>query len=104
MTGRITHLLLLATLWGLPFVGAADGFRAIQEQLNANTLNMPFDAGDPAQLDAALDAAVAKGVEPPLKPGPHWRAGYTCRNLRPWYNEYFNCRLYYRRYGCYYCR
>lgn len=81
----------------------ASKLREIQEKLNADTINKPFDAGDPAALQAQLDEAVKKGIKPPMKPGPHWRPGYTCANLYGYYNEYYNCSLYYRWYRCYYC-
>lgn len=79
--------------------------KSLQDTLNEQVINKPFDPDNPANLEAYLDNAVKKGVKPPIEPGIHWRPGYTCNNLLPYpYQEYRNCMLYYRYYGCYYCR
>jgi hypothetical protein len=97
-----------ATLWSstdAAYAGARDedAKRAMQEKLNTDTINRGFDPGDYKQLEADLDEAVKKGVKPPMSPGPHWRPGYTCGSVSPYYWEYRNCLLYYRYYRCYYC-
>lgn len=79
--------------------------KAMQDQLNQQTLNKGFDPDNPADLKAYLDDAVQKGIKPPMQPDSYWRPGYTCNDILSYgYGGYRNCMLYYRYYGCYYCR
>lgn len=94
-------------LLGMPLPGHALSDaekKAMQDQLNQQTLNKAFDPDNPADLKAYLDDAVQKGIKPPVQPSPHWRSGYTCDNILSYgYSGYRDCMLYYRYYGCYYC-
>jgi len=95
-------------LLGLPMQGFALSNvekNTMQNELNRQTINKSFDPDNPADLNAYLDDAVQKGIKPPLQPSVHWRPGYTCDNILSYgYLGYRNCMLYYRYYGCYYCR
>lgn len=103
----IRYCLFASTLAILPSQGFAFSDaekRAMQDQLNQQTLNKSFDPDNPANLKAYLDDAVQKGIKPPLKPSSNWRSGYTCDNISSYgYSGYRDCMLYYRYYGCYYC-
>lgn len=110
LSGVLLHALTAVALFGTALgCGAAgkgadqDQMKAIQEELNAQTLSKPFETADPKDLEAYLDNAVKQGIKPPMRPGSHWRPGYTCGNLLSWYPEYVNCLHYYRYYRCYYC-
>jgi hypothetical protein len=100
--GALSILLLGLPLQGFALSSAEK--KAMQDQLNQQTINRAFDPDNPAHLQAYLDDAVQKGIKPPVEPSPHWRQGYTCDNILSYgYTGYRNCMLYYRYYGCYYC-
>jgi len=103
-TTSFQALLLTVSLLALNATVAEDKTTTIQQQLNAQTLQKPFNTANPGDLQGYLDDAVKKGIKPPMQPGPHWRNGYTCTNLSPYYYEYRDCMLYYRYYGCYFCQ
>jgi serine/threonine protein kinase len=79
---------------------AEDEMAAMQRQLNAQVMAQPFDAGDPAKIDAFIKDAMANDIKPVERPPSYWRSGYTCNYIRQYrynYNNYRNC-LYHRRY------
>jgi len=76
--------------------------RRMQEQLNNQVLSQPFNVADEAQVRAYIEGAQKRGEVPQPYAGKHWRPGYTCTNLRPYYQEYLSCRYYYSYYGYYY--
>jgi hypothetical protein len=74
----------------------------MQKKLNEETMARPFSVEDEATLKAYVDEAMEKNIPPPEYSGKHWRKGYTCGNLRRYYNEYRDCLWYYRYHGRYY--
>jgi hypothetical protein len=85
------------------FANEEDDLAAMQQQLNAETMNKPFLAEQPEKVDAYIKEAMKKNIKPIEYEGTHWRRGYTCRNLLRWsWHEYRNCRYYRSYYGRYY--
>jgi hypothetical protein len=85
------------------FASDEDDMAAMQKQLNAEVFEQPFLAEQPAKVEAYIQEALKKNLVPPEYSGIYWRRGYTCRDLlRHSWQEYRNCRYYYRRHGRYY--
>jgi hypothetical protein len=80
----------------------SDEMKRMQEQLNNQVLSQPFSVPDEAQVKAYIESAQKRGEVPKPYTGKHWRPGYTCANLGPYYREYLACRYYYHYYGRYY--
>ncbi|MFV2061243.1 MAG: hypothetical protein ACC653_11220 [Gammaproteobacteria bacterium] len=96
-----TALLVLFTQ--TVFSDEEEDLAAMQQQLNAETMNKPFLAEQPEKVDAYIKEAMKKNIKPIEYEGRYWQRGYTCRNLlRYSWNEYRNCRYYYSYYGRYY--
>ncbi|MCV2886563.1 hypothetical protein OE749_17860 [Aestuariibacter sp. AA17] len=80
-----------------------DELAKLQAQLNAEVLSKPFLAEKPEEVDAYIKSMLEQNIKPQEYQGTYWRPGYTCRDLlRYSWQEYRNCRYYYRYYGHYY--
>ena len=105
---RLRVFSLICGIYYLSAVGniyggeAADEMKRMQEQLNNQIMSQPFNVADEAQVRAYIEGAQKRGEVPQPYAGKHWRPGYTCANLRPYYQEYLSCRYYYSYYGYYY--
>lgn len=94
----------VTVLWnGLLQAGEKEDMEAMQNQLNQNVLDRPFNPGDKASIMAYLEQALQKGTLPPqLHPPTGWQPGWTCSNLMYSYGQYRNCLHYHQYYGHYY--
>lgn len=110
---RAFPLIGLSVLLGILFVlgghvesaaqSSAQEKQEMQKALNEQIMSRPFSVPDEAQVNAYLDDALRRGVVPKPYTGAHWRRGYTCVDLLPYsYQQYLDCRYYYRYYGRYY--
>ena len=82
---------------------ADDALAKAQAEMNAEVLAKPFLAEKPEEVNAYIESMLAKKVVPPEYQGSYWRKGYTCRDLlRHNWNQYRNCKYYYRYHGRYY--
>lgn len=106
-------LLLMMIIMGLSHISEICGGWAddqkdhtrqeMQKTLNQQVISQPFSVADEEKVKAYIEDATKRGVAPSAQPGPHWRPGYTCRDLIPYsWQEYRNCRYYYWYYGRYY--
>ena len=94
---------ITALPYSLVLAGEKEDMEAMQDVMNQQTMDKPFNAGDQTALDAYLLEALKKGHPPPQKKPPmNWQPGWTCSNLQYSYHEYRNCLHYHRYYGHYY--
>jgi len=85
------------------FANEEDDMAAMQKKLNAEVMEQPFLAEEPAKVEAYIEKSLKNKVVPLPYGGTYWQPGYTCHNLlRYSWREYRNCRYYYRYYGHYY--
>ena len=102
---RLTFLLyvLLLMFNVSAFASDEDELEKMQQQLNQEVMGKEFLAEQPEKVEAYIKEAMEKNLKPPEYVGTHWRRGYTCRDLlRYSWQEYRNCRYYYRYHGRYY--
>lgn len=103
MRYKILRLLLLSSVFlftSMVTAGEQEDMAAMQKQLNAEVMSAPFDAGDPAKIDAYIKEAMANDIKPVTRAPSYWQPGYTCNYIRQYrynYTNYRNC-LYHRRY------
>jgi len=102
-TGLIFFISTLLSIFQPALASDEDDMAAMQKRLNAEVLDQPFLAEQPAKVEAYIQEALKNNLVPPEYSGTYWRRGYTCRDLlRYSWQEYRNCRYYYRRHGRYY--
>ena len=103
-TLRLIPLLVTVFLSSVVMADEAAEMAAMQQQLNAEVMSEPFDAGDPAKIDAYINDAMEKGIKPVTNAPDYWQPGYTCNYIRQYrynYNTYRNCLYHHRYYGRY---
>ena len=107
MSNWISRLLLLSGVCLFSFMawaGEKEDMAEMQRQLNAEVMSEPFDAGDPAKIDAYIKEAMANDIKPVTRAPSYWQPGYTCNYIRQYrynYNNYRNCLYHHRYYGRY---
>lgn len=85
------------------FASEEDDLAEMQRQLNSEVMSQPFLAEQPEKVDAYIKESMKRDLKPEVYKGPHWKQGYTCRDmLRYSWTEYRNCRYYRSYYGSYY--
>ncbi len=105
---RIVSILSLGLLFILgaqPALASSeeDEMAEMQRQLNSEVMSQPFYAEQKEKVEAYIKEAIQQNLKPEIYKGPHWKPGYTCRDmLRYSWKEYRNCMYYYRHYGRYY--
>lgn len=88
---------------GIAFATEEEDLAEMQRQLNSEVMAEPFLAEQPEKVEAYIKESKKNGLTPEVYQGPHWRRGYTCRDmLRYNWTEYRNCRYYRNYYGSYY--
>lgn len=101
----IRHSALLALcIASTPALGETD-MEAMQRQLNAETMNSPFNPGDIRKAEAYAEEAMKKNVPPVATPPSYWQPGWNCGYLSRYqyynYHDYRNCVYHHRYYGRY---
>lgn len=83
----------------------ASDMAAMQKQLNAETMNKPFEVEDAAKVDAYVNDAMKKNLQPKQTAPTGWAPGYTCDSYYHQYSYnyygYRDCMYYHRYYGRY---
>lgn len=82
---------------------SAEDLAAMQKQLNQQVLEKPFSVEDEKKIDAYIQDAMKKDLQPEVKNAPdYWQPGYTCANIYSYgWRAYRNCRYYLRYHGSY---
>lgn len=72
----------------------------MQQRLNAETMNKPFEVEDVSKIDSYINDAMKKNLQPRKNPPANWQSGYTCDGYYGMYHNYYDYRdcLYYHRY------
>lgn len=83
-------------------VWADDEMAEMQRKLNQQVMERPFAFRNEQDVERYIEKTLKSGKAPDVRPGKHWRRGYTCADLRIHsLHEYANCLAYYRYYGKY---
>lgn len=74
----------------------------MQKQLNKSVMEKPFMFNNEQDVERYIKLKLKSGHAPNVRPGRHWRQGYTCADLRAHsLSEYAHCLAYYRYHGRY---
>lgn len=102
---KICFSILFSFLCTAPALADDATRRAMQEQLNAEVMSRPFNAGDVQKAEQYAADALKRNIKPVSTPPPYWQKGWTCANLTGYryynYSHYRNCVYYNRYYGSY---
>ena len=106
---RRTITLAVIIITGLSFVPAVfasdeDDMAEMQRQLNKEVLEKPFSVADQAKIDAYVQDAMKKNLQPIENPPANWnwQPGYTCANIYNYgWHAYSQCAHYHHYYGHY---
>ena len=104
----LRSILLHTFLFGIAttaFADTASDMAEMQKQLNAETMNKPFQVEDASKVDSYIKDAMKKDLKPDPTPPANWGPGYTCDSYYHHYSYnyygYRNCMYYHHYYGRY---